>query len=46
MAEKESQDIPGEHKKEKPVEKKVMGRVQITEDTDARTPGAPSYEHG
>ena len=38
--------MPEENKKHKPVEKKVMGRVQITEDSDARTPGAPSYEHG
>ncbi len=38
--------MPEENKKRKPVEKKVMGRMQITEDPDARKPGAPSYEHG
>ena len=45
MAEK-GPKAPQEKKKDKPVVKKVMGRVTIAEDPNAKKPGPPSYEHG
>ena len=45
MAEETSKEPPRE-KKDKPVVKKVMGRVTASEDPNAMKPGPPSYEHG